>query len=126
MLRRQCELSRVVFCLDGFCAFPFIYRGVKKYECLITSGSPRPWCSLTTNYRHDQKWSYCQTGGLSSCHLAGFVSSEYYQTKIILFTATFSRLVIHADPNSVLCITYPMAELTKVSLVHVCVEVITT
>ena len=59
-------------------------------------------------------------------HLAGIVSSNYYQTKIIFFTVTFSRLVGHADPNSALCITYPMAELTKVSLVHVCVEVITT
>ena len=61
-------------------------------------------------------------------HFAGFVSSKYCHANITLFTATLSRHGIRADPNSTLCITYPMAVLTKESLVHmmVCVEVITT
>jgi len=61
-------------------------------------------------------------------HLAGIVSSKYYQTKIKEITATLSRLGIRADPNITLCITYPMAIITKESLVRmmVCVQVITT
>ena len=128
MWGRQCELSRVVFLLDRPCVFPFIYYGVKRNKCQTMSSSTRWWCALTENYDRDKTWRYCPYGGLMPWSSCGYCKLEKLSNEIILFTATLSRLGFRVDPNSTLCVTNPMAVLTKESLVRmvVCVEVITT
>nr|XP_020668997.1 seminal plasma protein A3-like [Pogona vitticeps] len=44
----------------GPCVFPFIYNG-KSYSSCTTAGTVggKLWCSLTSNYDVDPRWTYC-------------------------------------------------------------------
>nr|XP_056720577.1 uncharacterized protein LOC130490792 [Euleptes europaea] len=48
----------------GPCVFPFRYNGTSYSSC-TTDGIPnkKPWCSLTSNYDEDLKWTYCEPSG---------------------------------------------------------------
>jgi hypothetical protein len=43
------------------CVFPFIYNGVKYYDCVSDNSKnrTRAWCSTTDNYDRDKRWIYC-------------------------------------------------------------------
>nr|XP_013795004.1 PREDICTED: epididymal sperm-binding protein 1-like [Apteryx mantelli mantelli] len=45
----------------GPCIFPFTYKG-QTYTSCTTDGVFKglPWCSLSSNYEQDPKWTYCQ------------------------------------------------------------------
>uniref|UniRef100_A0A8C7A7Y5 Epididymal sperm binding protein 1 n=1 Tax=Nothoprocta perdicaria TaxID=30464 RepID=A0A8C7A7Y5_NOTPE len=46
--------------LPGPCVFPFTYKG-QTYSSCTTEGSSKGllWCSLSSNYDTDPKWTYC-------------------------------------------------------------------
>uniref|UniRef100_A0A8B9P8B4 Fibronectin type-II domain-containing protein n=1 Tax=Apteryx owenii TaxID=8824 RepID=A0A8B9P8B4_APTOW len=48
----------------GPCIFPFTYKG-QTYTSCTTDGVFKglPWCSLSSNYEQDPKWTYCQASG---------------------------------------------------------------
>ncbi|XP_038607961.1 epididymal sperm-binding protein 1-like [Tachyglossus aculeatus] len=47
------------------CVFPFTY-GDQEYHTCTTAGEEggRLWCSTTTNYPQDRKWTYCHLSGM--------------------------------------------------------------
>uniref|UniRef100_A0ACB8EUU1 Uncharacterized protein n=1 Tax=Sphaerodactylus townsendi TaxID=933632 RepID=A0ACB8EUU1_9SAUR len=60
------------FCADirldanpkGPCVFPFLYNGTSYSSCTSDGISNKKlWCSLTSNYDADLKWTYCQPSG---------------------------------------------------------------
>ncbi|XP_060137181.1 uncharacterized protein LOC132592948 [Zootoca vivipara] len=56
----SCVDTRLSTRPTGPCVFPFIYKG-KSYMSCTTDGESeiKLWCSLTSNYDEDQKWTYC-------------------------------------------------------------------
>lgn len=52
--------GRILFSLDGECAFPFHYKNGTYYDC-IKSKSRHRWCSLNETY--EGYWKYCSAEG---------------------------------------------------------------
>ena len=53
------------------CIFPFRYNGKIHFNCTITKGDPKPWCStkVSKGYRHvsgENEWGYCSSHCQSS------------------------------------------------------------
>ena len=43
---------------DATCVFPFIYRGIPRYSCIIQDRNAS-WCAVTNNYDRDARWGFC-------------------------------------------------------------------
>nr|XP_056720573.1 fibronectin-like [Euleptes europaea] len=74
------------FCISGQhennmgpCVFPFIYKG-KTYSSCTTAGAStgKLWCSLTSNYDKDPRWTYCEPSELRPCHFPFIFKGKSY------------------------------------------------
>ncbi|XP_028559369.2 epididymal sperm-binding protein 1 [Podarcis muralis] len=63
-----CADTRLSANSQGPCVFPFIYKG-KSYSLCTTSGAStgKLWCSLTSNYDTNPKWTYCNPSEPRPC-----------------------------------------------------------
>ncbi|XP_054848607.1 fibronectin-like [Eublepharis macularius] len=63
----------------GPCVFPFIYKG-KTYSSCTTAGDSagKLWCSLTSNYDEDSKWTYCDASDPQPCHFPFIYKGKSY------------------------------------------------
>nr|XP_034991092.1 uncharacterized protein LOC118094646 [Zootoca vivipara] len=63
----------------GPCVFPFIYKG-KSYMSCTTDGESeiKLWCSLTSNYDEDQKWTYCDLSEPLPCKFPFIYNKKSY------------------------------------------------
>ncbi|XP_060111205.1 fibronectin-like [Heteronotia binoei] len=66
-------------CPEGPCVFPFTYKG-KLYSSCTTAGAStgKLWCSLTSNYDIDPKWTYCDPSEPRPCHLPFIFKGKSY------------------------------------------------
>ncbi|XP_077171702.1 uncharacterized protein LOC143826690 isoform X4 [Paroedura picta] len=63
----------------GSCVFPFIYKG-KCFSSCTTAGTSggKLWCSLTSNYDINPKWTYCDPSEHHPCHFPFIYKGKSY------------------------------------------------
>ncbi|XP_016851303.1 epididymal sperm-binding protein 1 isoform X2 [Anolis carolinensis] len=76
-----CADTRLDINPTGPCVFPFIYGG-KSYSTCTTDGPSLGmfWCSLTSNYDEDPKWTYCKFSEQRPCVFPFIYNGEPYST----------------------------------------------
>ncbi|XP_077171700.1 uncharacterized protein LOC143826690 isoform X2 [Paroedura picta] len=63
----------------GPCIFPFIFGGKTYSSCTTTGASTgKLWCSLSSNYDMDPKWTYCDASEPSPCHFPFIFKGKSY------------------------------------------------
>ncbi|XP_077169656.1 uncharacterized protein LOC143825514 [Paroedura picta] len=61
----------------GPCVFPFLYNGTSYTSCTTDGISNKKfWCSLTSNYDVDLKWTYCEPSGRSKVETGIFETTS--------------------------------------------------
>ncbi|XP_060138097.1 uncharacterized protein LOC118094637 [Zootoca vivipara] len=65
----------------GPCVFPFTYNST-SYSACTTDGisNKKPWCSLTSNYDTDLKWTYCEPSENPLCVFPFIYKGKSYST----------------------------------------------
>ncbi|XP_042329584.1 fibronectin-like [Sceloporus undulatus] len=74
-----CADSRIAARSQGPCTFPFIYKG-KSYSSCTTAGTSagKLWCSLTSNYDADPRWTYCSPSEPHPCTFPFIFNGKSY------------------------------------------------
>ncbi|XP_025032581.1 uncharacterized protein LOC103062755, partial [Python bivittatus] len=74
-----CADTRLAANSQGPCVFPFTYKG-KSYSSCTTAGSSegKLWCSLTSNYDVNPKWTYCKPSESLPCTFPFIYNKKSY------------------------------------------------
>uniref|UniRef100_M9T5P6 ESP-Cyl-1 n=1 Tax=Cylindrophis ruffus TaxID=186578 RepID=M9T5P6_CYLRU len=74
-----CADTRLAANSQGPCVFPFIYKG-RSYSACTTAGSSdgKLWCSLTSNYDSNPKWTYCTPSEPLPCKFPFIFNKKSY------------------------------------------------
>ncbi|XP_026577891.1 epididymal sperm-binding protein 1-like [Pseudonaja textilis] len=74
-----CADTRLAANSQGPCVFPFIYKGQPYYACTKAGSSDgKLWCSLSSNYDREPKWTYCTPSELGPCKFPFRFNNKYY------------------------------------------------
>ncbi|KAG8140247.1 hypothetical protein E2320_003033 [Naja naja] len=74
-----CADTRLAANSQGPCVFPFIYKGQSFSACTKAGSSDgKLWCSLSSNYDREPKWTYCTPSELRPCKFPFQFSNKYY------------------------------------------------
>ncbi|XP_016851306.1 epididymal sperm-binding protein 1 [Anolis carolinensis] len=76
-----CADTRLAANSQGPCIFPFIYKG-KSYSSCTTAGAStgKLWCSLTSNYDTNPRWTYCDPSEPRPCAFPFIFGGKSYST----------------------------------------------